>query len=138
MEDVRDLSHLPADSLRLVLLDRILAECLHCIASSSAYLLRELLGLGAVKLMLDLHLVKLAAKWGEWLQHADGLQLELDHSGSPGVVDAASLLALLLPGSNNGIRMLVIKWVSALGHLRMRVPCIGHLHRVCVSGSPGL
>jgi hypothetical protein len=115
MGGLGNLSGLSADSLRMVLLDReIRKERLHCVASSSTQLLRQVLGLGGVKLRLDLRLVKLAAKWGAWLQHADGLQLELRHSGSAaGAEDAASFLALLLPGPNNGISALVIKGVSA-------------------------
>ncbi len=114
MEGLGTLSTLSAGSLRQVLDRGILAERLHCVASSSTHLLLQVLG-GVVKLSLDLRLVKLAVRWGEWLQHADDLQLELEHSWSPAeVVGAASLLALLLPGPNNGVSALVIKGVSAL------------------------
>ena len=97
------LSILNEDLLRLILLDETLKDSFHCLASCSKQLLRQMLESGRAK-KLTLRL-KLAAKWGEWLQ-ANGLHLQLN-TGDISVDEAASL-ALLLPEPNRGISGLTV------------------------------
>ena len=111
------LTILNEDALRLILLDEALTDSLLFLASSSTQLLRHVLESGrAKKLTLYLRDMKLAAKWGEWLQQASGLHLHLDDDGSGDAVeDAAAIMALLLPAptesqpsSNRGISALTV------------------------------
>ena len=98
------LSILNEDLLRLILLDETLKDSLLCLASCNTQLLRQVLESGRAK-KLTLRL-KLAAKWGEWLQQASGLHLQLN-TGDISVDEAASL-ALLLPEPNRGISGLTV------------------------------
>ena len=118
------LSILNDDSLRLILLDESLTDSLHCLASSSTQLLRRVLeSRRPKKLTLDLGDIKLSAKWGEWLQQASGLHLQLDArrwtrvtggdfraGGVTGQrrAQASAILALLLPSPNAGISALTV------------------------------
>ena len=101
------LSILNEDLLRLTLRDQTLKESLRGLASISTQLLRQVLRSGT-KLTLDLRDMKLAAKWGEWLQQASGLHLQLDAGKLDPVKDAAANLALLLPKPNRGISALTV------------------------------
>lgn len=96
------------DLLRLILRDEALGKSLPYLASSSTQLLRQVLRTGTagsgMKLTLGLGEVKLAAKWGEWLQQASGLHLQLDADTAE--CEAAAILALLLPRPNRGISAL--------------------------------
>lgn len=115
------LSILNEDLLRLILRDEALSEGLHCLASSSTCLLRQvLISDRAKELMLDLRGVKLAAMWGKWLQHASGLHLHLRSGYFHTVEEAAAILALLLPGPNRGISALTVNlYVSDAQMMRM-------------------
>ena len=101
------LSILNEDLLRLTLRDQTLTESLPCLASISTQLLRQVLRSG-MKVTLDLRDMKLAATWGEWLQQASGLHLQLDAGKLDPVNDAAANLDLLLPMPNRGISALTV------------------------------
>ena len=106
------LSILNEDSLRLILRDETLKDSLDHIASSSTQLLRQVLRSG-MKLTLYLGDMKLAAKWGEWLQQASGLHLQLE-AGYLVRYAAANLTRLLpaptesQPRPNLGISVLTV------------------------------
>ena len=113
------LSILNEDSLRLILRDETLKGCPHGLASISTHILRQVLRAG-MKLKLDLDGVKLAAKWGEWLQQASGLHLQLDAINDFKVATGtAAILALLLPEPNLGVSALTVNLNVSEAHGRM-------------------
>ena len=97
------LSILDEHLLRLIL-NKTPPESLLFLASSSTPLFGQVLESGrAKKLTLDLGRVELDAKWGEWLQRASGLHLQLGGCSFATVEDAAETMALLLPAPTDSL-----------------------------------
>ena len=111
------------DLHRLILWDETLKDSLHGLASSSKQLLLQVLRSG-MKLKLGLRGVKLAATWGEWLQQASGLHLQLDDSDISTAKDTAVVLALLLPGPNPGISALTVDLEVSVAHGTEALCCV--------------